>query len=148
MVPMIRILYLPPEKWKLIPDLPFILDGGFEISNHGRVRRVNTGHIVQGGMRGNGEGWKRVSLTVETKVTKEERGHRKAPIVRTSVFPHRMVYRLFGPPIPHNHHLYHINGCRDDNYIWNLATTSKREHRRRVARLKKEGKYYHRRGPI
>lgn len=139
-----KILKLPPEKWETVPRLPFMLDGEFELSNHGRVRRIKTGKIILGGRRASNEGWKTAHLTVERKRTADE--PRKV-ISSKRITIHRMVWELFGNrPLLPNEHLYHINKCQDDNYIWNLAPTNKRCHKRRVARFKREGKYYHKRG--
>ena len=140
-----KILKLPPEEWKTIPDLPFMLDGEFEISNHGRIRRISNGRVLKGGRRGNGEGWYRVFLSYSERAD-GSKARRKKIIQRVGVYPHRMVWRLFGnrPLLPHEH-LYHINKCQDDNYIWNLAPTNRRFHKRRIARWKKEGKYYNKR---
>ena len=131
-------LKLPPEEWKLVPRLPFEFDGDIECSNWGRVRKISTNSIFKGSRRGNNEGWYAVHLFKK---------HKRRTVASALVVVHRMVWELFGerPLLPHEH-LFHINKCQDDNYIWNLAPTNKRFHKRRVKRWKKEGKYYHKRG--
>lgn len=142
---MIRVLKLPTEEWKIIPDLPFLLENQFEISNHGRVRRIRTGNILLGSRRASKEGWKRVHLVIERK--RKDREEPRKVITSKNIMVHTMVWQLFGDcPTTPSLHLYHINKCQDDNYVWNLATTNKRIHKRRVKRWKKEGKYYHQRG--
>lgn len=133
-----KLLKLPPEEWKLIPDLPFPIDRDYEISNHGRVRHVLTGKILKGG-NSSGEGWWRYRLSLRVKKYNFK-------LVDTAVYPHRLVWQLWGDePATTKRHIYHINKCRRDNYIWNLALTGKRFHKRRIARWRKEGVWIYRR---
>lgn len=138
-----KILKLPLEIWKDIPDLPFQFEGDYEISNHGRVRYKPSGIILAGTYRSDPEGWKRVFLTKRRRA-REMRD--KIVVARVSVHPHRLVWDLFGDePRTTKRHIYHINKCKKDNYIWNLALTGKRAHKRRIARWKKEGVWVYKR---
>lgn len=84
--------------------------------------------LLKGGVQGDKEGWLRIHISDSS--------------FHSFLYPHRLVMKVFGPPTPKNHHIFHINKDRTDNYIGNLSSTSKRFHKRRVARWKREGTYW------
>lgn len=136
-----KILKLPPEEWKIVPNLKFPFTDDYEVSNHGRVRRISTQKFAKGHY--NREGFLVVSGY------RAPVGMKNTKISSLNITVHRAVWDLFSP-IPRDNfrqYIYHINKCRDDNYIWNLALMGKRNYMKRVDRLRKEGFWIFKRGP-
>lgn len=101
------------ETWKDIPDY----DGKYQANTEGQVRRIYkngktkilTPYIKKGNRRD-------VYLV---KLTKDKKG--KEEIVLS------LIARTFLGPVPNGCTPYHINGCKTENNIQNIAYISRRE---------------------
>lgn len=94
-----------PEKWR-----PTVGWEGYEVSNHGRVRRVKP--------------WRGTRLYQPLKLWRDSTGYHRAILwVRGKEYRrrvHQLVAGAFIGPCPAGHVINHIDGCRTNNRIWNL----------------------------
>jgi hypothetical protein len=92
------------ERWKPCPDFPL-----YEISDHGRIRRRETGEIHL--LAQNRHGYVITSLCRYVECQRERRTAVIAPLVA----------KAFLPPRPPNHQLHHIDHDKLNNHASNLC---------------------------
>lgn len=98
--------------WRSTPDWPY------EVSNLGRVRRVEGG-VLSGGA--NWQGYQHVTLS--------DCGRQKTAVV------HRLVAEAFHGPCPEGHECNHKNGVKDDNRVENLEWVTRSENQLHAYRI-------------
>ena len=86
----------------------------YEVSSHGRVRRIDTGRVQVGSV--NKKGYHRVKLT--------ENGKSR------SFFMHRLVAEAFIGGIPEGHDVNHKNGDKLKNRVTNLEILTHQDNMR------------------
>lgn len=96
------------ERWRIIEEFP-----GYEISNHGRVRNRDTGHVMSPYLNPNGY------LTI--KLWSDGKHYPR--------YIHRLVAQAFvdegyGPEVNH------IDGCKQNNFAENLEWCTRSENAR------------------
>jgi hypothetical protein len=108
------------ERWKPISEFP-----DYEVSDHGRVRRVTSrtcaraGHVLSSdGLRA---GYPSLQLCRDGK--------------RTSLTVHGLVASAFIGPCPPGHEVNHINGDNTYNHAANLEYVTRRENELHAYRL-------------
>ena len=108
----------PVEKWKTIKDYE-----GYEVSNRGRIRNKNTGHILSNTRTGNG--YLKVNLGTGPKCTKRV---------------NRLVaFAFLGDPPAGKVYCHHINHDPADNRVENLEWVTPEENS--LAHVEWHGKY-------
>ena len=95
------------ERWRVVS-----LNDAYEVSNHGKVRRIDTGRILAATPRRNG--YISVPLAMPD-------GHTKR------FYAHRLVAIEFCGGIPDGREINHINFCRHDNRADNLEVVTRLE---------------------
>lgn len=86
----------PQETWREVVGFP-----AYEVSDLGNFRNRKTGRML--------------------KTAKHNRGYLRINLGGTSFFAHRVVLRTFGGECPPGHQTAHLNACRTDNRLVNLA---------------------------
>lgn len=100
------------EQWKAIPNL----NGNYEASNTGRIRRAKPGCGTRPGLvmkTRSSQGYERITLSVEGK-----------QFCRSV---HRLVAETFIGEIPGDMEINHKNGIKNDNRVENLEICTKSE---------------------
>lgn len=87
------------ELWALIEDFP-----KYAVSNHGRIRNTDTGHVLKG--RSNGQGYLKVTLT-------HDGVHKQAYI-------HQLVFIAFFPDHRDGLRVTHFDENKSNNKVDNL----------------------------
>lgn len=107
------------EQWKLIIEHPY-----YEVSNHGRVRRLKTGCIIKGGQKGGYRIFYSRYMNVKYRCT-----------------VHRLVCKYFIDN-PNNYDcINHIDCNRDNNHYTNLEWCTKQmntDHAVNLGRIKRK----------
>lgn len=98
---------VPHEEWRDIPDF----EGKYQVSNHGRIRNRNTGHVRSTQLK---HGYVRVNLT-------DSNGKDR------NVSVHRAVAAAFIPNPENKPEVNHKNGVKDDNRLENLEWVTPEE---------------------
>jgi hypothetical protein len=106
---------LSAERWAILPE------GGdrYEISNHGRVRRVGSPKELSGSI--------------------SEEGYRlfwvyTSPKTKKKMYTHRAVWLAFRGHIPKGYHIDHVDADCTNNHINNLQMLSPADHCRKTSR--------------
>jgi HNH endonuclease len=87
-----------PAKWYPVKDFP-----NYIVSNTGIIKRADKGRVLTGY-------WKKGRFLV--KLTNEHRS-------KEFNYSH-VVYKSINGEFPKGYGIYHLNGIKDDNPIWNL----------------------------
>ncbi len=114
------------EQWRPVVGY----EGWYEVSDHGRVKRVRKGHRT------------RVGFILRPKIA---HGYEQVGLTRDAVqrwfSVHRLMMAAFVGPCPAGKEVNHKNGVKADNRLCNLEYVTHKENMRHAVKVKGVGRW-------
>lgn len=140
-----EVLY--PEEWRVIPVSIYPeLEGLYEVSTRGRIRRMETKRVKSTHLKFSRDKYKPyIVVDLNTPAIIKTGRNKKG---RKKYYVHRLVANTFLEHVPENYQVHHKDGNKLNNNLSNLVFLSPSEHarveterrnRKRVIKVSKSG---------